>query len=157
MTPLFQNDPRLERRPSIRTHGCYFRGLTQLVERHVGRALAEHQVIQQYDWLIKEDHMVDERGRQAFVLRPNEVGRAAQHYLHTPQTFRAVVRRSEPGYDEHDFDHGVEPMYWLALGYIEGGKIPHFWEVDADGNSLWDSLWPVRRKIRIISMRGFTL
>ena len=155
--PLFQNDDRLLLRPSIRTHGCYFRGLSQIAERHAGEALAPQQIITQYDWLLENGHMIDEMGRQSFVLDATAVGRAAQFYLGVPQTFRAVYRHSLPGYDSADFDTGDNPNYWLALGYIQGGKIPHFWEIDADQKPLWDSLWPVRPKLQILSVRGFVL
>ena len=155
--PLFQNDPQLLCRPSIRDFGCYVRGLSQLCEKVAGTALTAKQTITQYDWLLENGKMLDERGRQAFVLYPEAVGKAAQFYLGVPQTFRAVLRRSVDGYDHSDFDTGEEPTHWLALGLIEGGKIPHFWEIDNDQHPLWDSLWPVRSKLQILSLRGFVI
>ena len=157
MTPLMQNDPRLAKRPSIRTHGCYFRGLSQLCEKAANKVLEPAQIIEQYDWCLNDGAMVDERGKQAFVLDPTKVGRAAQHYLGVPQTFRAVSRVSKPGYDKHDFMTNDPASFWLALGVIEGAGIKHFWEIDEDEKSLWDSLWPVRRKIEIVSVRGFAI
>ena len=155
--PLFQNDPRLLSRPSIRTHGCYFRQLSQLAEKHAGTALEDRQIITQYDWLLENGHMVDERGRQSFVLNAEAVGRAAQFYLGVPQTFRCVSRVSSPGYDQSDFDTGEKPNYWLAMGYIKDALIPHFWEIDERLGALWDSLWPARPKLEIVSVRGFVL
>lgn len=157
MTPLMQNDPRLVARPSIRSHGCYFRGLSQLCEKAAGKPLTDRQILMQYDWCLDNGAMVDERGRQAFVLDPTKVGRAAQFYLKVPQTFRAVTRKSIEGYNQHDFDLGEPANYWLALGRIEGAQILHFWEIDDDGKNLWDSLWPIRRKLEIVSMRGFRI
>lgn len=153
--PLFQNDPRLLKRPSLGPYGCYVRGLTQMCEAAAGNALSDVQIFKQFDWLLDNGKMVDELGRQAFVLDATAVGRAAQFYLGVPQTFEAVYRRSENGYDDKDFDLGRTPTAWLALGYIEGGKIPHFWQVDEDQHTLWDSLWPIRKKLKIVSLRGF--
>ena len=155
--PLFQNDDRLLLRPSIRNYGCYFRAISQLCERHAGKALSSGEVITQYDWLLENHKMIDERGRQAFVLDAEAVGKAAQFYLKVPQTFRPVLRHSVDGYDHSDFDSKEEPTHWLAMGLIEGGKIPHFWEIDNDQHPLWDSLWPVRSKLQILSLRGFII
>lgn len=157
MTPLMQNDPRLQSRSSIGTHGCYFRGLSQICEKAAHKTLTDKQIIDQYDWCLDNGAMVDERGRQAFVLDPTKVGRAAQFYLKVPQTFRAVSRKSTEQYKQHDFDTGEPASFWLALGRIEGAGILHFWEIDEDAKSLWDSLWPVRRKLEIVSMRGFAV
>ena len=157
MTPLMQNDPKLEPRPSIKTHGCYFRALSQICEKAACKVLTERQIIDQYDWCLDNGAMVDERGRQAFVLDPTKVGRAAQFYLQVPQTFRAVSRNSIEGYKQNDFDTGEPASFWLALGKIEGAGILHFWEIDEDVKPLWDSLWPVRRKIEVVSVRGFAV
>ena len=157
MTPLMQNDPRLQARPSIKTHGCYFRALSQICEKAAGKVLTERQIIDQYDWCLDNGAMVDERGKQAFVLDPTKVGRAAQFYLQVPQTFRAVSRESVPGYDKHDFLTNDPASFWLALGKIEGAGILHFWEIDENRVPLWDSLWPVRQKLEIMSVRGFAV
>ena len=157
MTPLMQNDPSLLKRPSIRTHGCYFRGLSQLCEKAANKTLNDYQIIDQYDWCLKNGAMVDEKGRQAFVLDPTKVGRAAQFYLQVPQTFRAVSRKSIEGYNKNDFDTGEPASFWLALGKIEKANILHFWEIDENQNNLWDSLWPVRNKLQIVSVRGFAV
>lgn len=157
MTPLMQNDPRLASRPSIKTHGCYFRSLSALAEMHAGKELTPRQIIEQYDWCIDNGHIVDEFGRQAFVMHPNHVGRAAQYYLGVPQTFKAVSRVSVVPYDKHDFMTHEEPTHYIAMGLIAGASIPHFWVIDWQRNELWDPLTPSREKHTILSVRGFII
>lgn len=157
MTPLMQNDPRLRMRPSLAPFGCYFRGLSQLCEAAAAKTLTDNQIIMQYDWCLENGMMRDQRGQQAFVLDAEGVGKAAQYYLGAPQTFRPVLRRSVEGYDQSDFDTGEEPTHWLALGLIQGARHPHFWQIDSDQHPLWDSLWPVKRKLKIVSLRGFII
>ena len=155
--PLFQNDDALRKRPSIPTHGCYFRSLSALAEMHAGETLTPRQIIEQYDWCIDNSHIVDEFGRQAFVMHPNHVGRAAQFHLGVPQTFKAVSRVSIAPYDKHDFMTHDTPTHYIAMGIIAGASIPHFWVIDKDRTELWDPLSPSREKITILSVRGFIL
>jgi hypothetical protein len=154
---LHQNDPALKKRPSIATHGCYFRAIGALCEMQASKSLTAQQIIEMYDWCIDHDAIVDERGRQAFIMRPDVVGQAAQHYLGMPQTFRAVYRRSIAGYDNRDFLTHDQPTAWLAMGSIKGAAIMHFWVTDQLRNEIWDPLSPSREKLEIASVRGFVL
>lgn len=156
LPPTKQNDPALATAPSLAPYGCLYATLHAVVARHHGEALPPDDLLDAYEWLVAEGHIIDVPGRQAFVIDHTATGRAFQWYLNRPQTFRYIAREDYggPGPDK-SFGNLDDAEYFIAYGRAEGWRIGHFFEATRDAQRLWDPYWPSKPIIEVLSLRGY--
>ena len=154
--PLYQNDPRLSAEPSIGTHGCLVTVLKEMCEAEAMKALTPEDILTAYRWLKDRGTIQDDDELRAFVWDHTITMHAFQYYLGVPQTGKYVFRRDAGG-GKHDFNTGQKPNYWAAYGKIEGASIGHFWRIHEDREVAFDPLWPARKKLGTLSIRGYLL
>ena len=155
--PLYQNDPRLKKEPSLAPFGCLVTTLREILERRYKRCITPE------TWLVTYRHMVqlgivrDDSELRAFVMNHERVLKSVAEVLDVESPCRYVLRQSIEGSNQHDFDHEIKPNAWIAQARIEGARHSHFYEVFQDGDCAWDPLWPTRKKVKTISLRGYVI
>lgn len=146
INPIVQNDDRLPEQ--VRISGCLFRSLSMLAEIKSGRTMTPQQIIDQYDWLIKNSAM----DGHCYVINHASVIKAAQHYLGVPQQAKYVLRRMG---DDRDFDKGAANAWIGHVQTVRGNG--HFLVVAKDGRVIWDPYWPSPEPIKTLSIRGYLI
>lgn len=155
--PLYQNDPRLKSEPSLAPYGCLITTNRQIVERHYERTLGPSTWLVVYRRMVQLGIVRDNSELRAYVMNHVRSIDMVKEALDISTPTRYVLRRSISGNNEHDFDTGETPNAWIAQARIEGARISHFYEIFEDGQVAWDPLWPTRKKIETLSIRGLVI